>query len=159
MRFTFIFILFLSIVSCKKDKQSKSTIPQETQTDEILSKSEDSIELKAVSKSEDSTNLKAISTKEFTEFKVLDSKNLTKAEIWDLVNQKLDDFTDEDYHRLIPIVVEQDILSLQEHVKDGSLNYEELTKFYLYRIRKYDRENPNSLNSVIALNANLIDQA
>ena len=159
MRFTFIFILFLSIVSCKKDKQSKSTIPQETQTDEILSKSEDSIELKAVSKSEDSTNLKAISTKEFTEFKVLDSKNLTKAEIWDLVNQKLDDFTDEDYHRLIPIVVEQDILSLQEHVKDGSLNYEELTKFYLYRIRKYDRENPNSLNSVIAVNPNVIDQA
>ena len=46
MRFTLIFILFLSIVSCKKDKQSNSTIPQESQTDEVTSNSDDTSGLK-----------------------------------------------------------------------------------------------------------------
>jgi amidase len=39
------------------------------------------------------------------------------------------------------------------------LSYEQLTKFYLYRIRKFDRENDLSLNSVIALNPNVIAEA
>ena len=34
-----------------------------------------------------------------------------------------------------------------------------LTKFYLYRIRKFDRENELSLNSVISINPNVINQA
>ena len=147
MRFTISLLLFLFIVSCKNDKDSKSTLPQES-----------IIENKST-ESDSTLDLKAISAKDFTEFKVLDSKNLTKAEIWNAVNPQLKDFSEEDYERLKPLVIEQDILGLQEIINEGKISYEELTKFYLYRIRKYDREHPMSLNSVIAVNPNVIEEA
>ncbi|WP_411895396.1 amidase family protein [Winogradskyella sp. A2] len=147
MRFTITLLLFLFIVSCKNDKDSKSTLPQES-----------IIENKST-ESDSTLDLKAISTKDFTEFKVLDSKNLTKVEIWNAVNPQLKDFSEEDYERLKPLVIEQDILGLQEIINEGKISYEELTKFYLYRIRKYDREHPMSLNSVIAVNPNVIEEA
>ncbi|WP_317124930.1 amidase family protein [Ichthyenterobacterium magnum] len=63
------------------------------------------------------------------------------------------------YNNLKPFVLEQDIPTLQKHITSGELSYEKLTKFYLYRIRKFDRANNLSLNSVIALNPNVIQQA
>ena len=71
----------------------------------------------------------------------------------------LKDFTEETYNHLKPFILEQDIPTLQKHVLEGRLSYELLTKFYLYRIRKLDRKNPLSLNSVISLNPNIIKQA
>ncbi|WP_431158385.1 amidase family protein [Winogradskyella poriferorum] len=107
----------------------------------------------------DTTGLEAISTKDFTEFLVLDSKNLTKDEIWNAINPKLEDFSEQDYERLKSLIIEQDIPSLQQNIAEGKFTYEELTKFYLYRIRKYDRENPLALNSVISIDPNAIDIA
>ncbi|MBN4085528.1 amidase, partial [Flavobacteriaceae bacterium AH-315-B10] len=51
------------------------------------------------------------------------------------------------------------IPTLQKHISEGKLSYVKLTKFYLYRIRKFDRDNPLSLNAVIALNPNVIADA
>ena len=90
---------------------------------------------------------------------ILDSKNLTKAQIWERISPQMLSFTEADYNRLKPLVLEQDIMTLQQHISDGKFNYEELTKFYLYRIRKFDRENALSLNSVISLNPNVIEEA
>lgn len=106
-----------------------------------------------------STDISAISTKNFTEFKVLDSKYINKDELWKNFNTGLEDFTEATYTSLKPLIIEQDIPTLQQHIKDGNLSYESLTKFYLYRIRKFDRENELSLNSVIALNPNIISEA
>lgn len=53
----------------------------------------------------------------------------------------MQDFTKADYVRLKPLILEQDILTLQKHISEGLFNYEELAKFYLHRIRKFDREN------------------
>ncbi|MCF6296222.1 MAG: amidase [Flavobacteriaceae bacterium] len=101
----------------------------------------------------------AISTKDFREFKVLDSKYLNNDELWSPFNKDLEDFTEEAYNSLKPLILEQDIPTIQEYISDEKLSYENLTKFYLYRIRKFDRENPLSLNAVIALNPNVITQA
>lgn len=106
-----------------------------------------------------STDISAISTKNFTEFKVLDSKYINKYALWKNFNTVLEDFTEETYTSLKPLILEQDIPTLQQHIQDGNLSYENLTKFYLYRIRKFDRENELSLNSVIALNPNIISEA
>lgn len=106
-----------------------------------------------------STDISAISTKNFTEFKVLDSKYITKDALWENFNADLESFTDEIYFSLKPLILDQDIPTLQKHIQDGNLSYENLTKFYLFRIRKFDRENDLSLNSVIALNPNIISEA
>ena len=107
----------------------------------------------------DSTDISAISTKEFREFKVLDSKYLSNEEIWKDLNIQLEDFKEEQYNALKSLVLEQDIPTLQKFITEEKLSYESLTKFYLYRIRKFDRENELSLNSVIAVNPNVILEA
>ncbi|MCA0132036.1 amidase family protein [Winogradskyella alexanderae] len=147
MRITILFLFLFAFTSCKNDKNSDQS---KTEASQVNDNSE--------SKEED-LDLKAISTKDFTEFKVLDSKIITKKEIWESINPQLEDFSEENYDRLKPLILEQDIPSLQKHIYEGKFNYEELTKFYLYRIRKYNRENPLSLNSVISVNPKAIEKA
>ncbi|WP_425077507.1 amidase family protein [Psychroserpens sp. S379A] len=135
MRYVLIFIMILLIVSCKKDEK----LPE-----------------KDVETSED---ISAISTKDFTEFKVLDSQIITNEDIWKSLDQQLQDFSEEKYNALKPFVLDQDIPTLQGHITSGKLSYEVLTKFYLYRIKTFDRENDLSLNSVISLNPKAIEEA
>jgi amidase len=112
-----------------------------------------------VSQLDDSTDIRAISTKQFREFEVLDSRHLSRLDIWTPINAAMSDFTAEDYERLKPLVIDQDIITLQSHITKGNLSYEQLTKFYLYRIREFDRENDLSLNSVISINPTVIVEA
>ena len=148
MRYISFLIVLLFILSCKDSKSNDPQTPTEASKTKI-----DNTEV------EDDSDLSAISTKDFREFKVLDSKHLTKAEIWAEINPQLEDFTEADYNRLKPFILEQDIPTLQKHVFDNKLTYEDITKFYLYRIRQFDRENPLSLNSVIAINKDVINEA
>ncbi len=145
--FLFIFV-FLFTISCKDEKAREAREP--------ISKSETVETTKAT---DDDSGLSAISTKDFREFKVLDSKNLTKAEIWAEINPQMENFTEADYNRLKPLVLEKDIQFLQEQIAKEKLTYLELTAFYLYRIRKFDRENKLSLNSVISINPNVLKEA
>ena len=96
---------------------------------------------------------------DFREFRVLDSRYLSKEELWKDFNDDLADFTQEIHDELKPFILEQDIPTIQSHIANGDLTYEQLTKFYLFRIRKFDRENELSLNSVISLNPKIIVQA
>lgn len=106
-----------------------------------------------------STDIRAISSKEFREFKVLDSKYINNSKLWEIFEKELSDFTEEEYNALKPLVLEQDIPTLQKHIQDGKLTYEKLTKFYIYRIKAFDRENDLSLNAVISLNPKVISEA
>jgi len=133
--------LFLSFSACKNN---------ESKNDETLN-----VEISE----EDSTDISAISTKQFREFEVLDSRHLSRLDIWTPINAAMSDFTADDYERLKPLVLDQDIITLQSHITKGNLSYEQLTKFYLYRIREFDRENDLSLNSVIAINPTVIVEA
>jgi amidase len=141
-------LILLFIFSCKDSKSSDPKLPIEASEKKIDNTDVD-----------ETSGLDAISTKDFREFKVLDSKNLTKAEIWGTIDAQMADFSDNDYNRLKPLILEQDITTLQGFRKEGKFTYEELVKFYLYRIRLHDRENPLSLNSVIAINPKVIEQA
>lgn len=108
---------------------------------------------------ESSTDLSIISSKDFREFKVLESKYIDAKDLWKPFEKDLEDFTENDYSKLKPLILEQDIPTLQKYVLDKKLSYEKLVKFYLYRIRKYDRENNLSLNSVISIHPNVIEAA
>lgn len=107
----------------------------------------------------DSLDLSINSPKDFTEFKVLNSQNISKDSIWKPFEADLINFTESDYLALKPIIIDKDIPTIQKSIAKGILNYEQLTKFYLYRIRAFDRENDKSLNAVISINPNCIEQA
>ena len=148
MRYISFLIVFLFVFSCKDSKSNDSQTPTEASKTKI-----DNTEV------EDDSDLSAISTKDFREFKVLDSENLTKEDIWTEIDPQMEDFTEVDYNRLKPFILEQNIPTLQKHISEGKFGYEELIKFYLFRIRKFDRESDLSLNSVISINPNVIKEA
>lgn len=135
-------IIFLFIFSCKNS--NKAVEPESPTVPEVQT---------------DSTDLSTIVTKDFREFKVLDSKFIMNEQLWNGFDKDLETFTESTYSDLRPLILEQSIPTLQKHIQQGKLTYESLTKFYLYRIRKFDRENALSLNSVIALNPNVIAEA
>ncbi|MHB1146728.1 MAG: amidase family protein [Lutibacter sp.] len=97
--------------------------------------------------------------KDFREFKVLDSKYIDNNVLWAPFNKDLKDFSEATYTDLKPLILEQNIPTLQKNIAEGKLTYEKLVLFYLYRIRKFDRENKLSLNAVIALNPNVVKEA
>ncbi|MGF1556915.1 amidase family protein [Paucihalobacter sp.] len=136
-----LFLLFLCFSACKNNQN----------------KNEETLKIEAPK--EDSTDISAISTKQFREFEVLDSRQMSRLDIWTPFNAAMSEFTTEDYERLKPLILDQDILSLQSQITNGNLSYELLTKFYLYRIREFDRENDLSLNSVISINPMVIEEA
>ncbi len=68
-------------------------------------------------------------------------------------------FTEEDHNSLKPLILEQDILKIQQHVQNGSLTYEQLCLFYIYRMYKYENNPKTYLNALITLNPEILSQA
>ena len=99
------------------------------------------------------------STLKEREYSVLDSKILDVDQLWEPFNQDLYQFTDTDYTRVKNLAFEKTIPEIQNAIAEAELTYEDLVLFYLTRIKKYDRNNELSLNSVIALNPNVITEA
>ncbi len=91
--------------------------------------------------------------------KLIHSKVRDKNDIWKLVQGELQRFSLDRYQELLPQILEKDIPSLQQSIKDGSFTYEELTLFYLYRIARIESTNDRALNGVITLNANAVVKA
>ncbi|MGA9591167.1 MAG: amidase family protein [Salegentibacter sp.] len=112
---------------------------------------------KEQSNSEENTD--SISVKAERKYKVLDSKFIENDSLWKPFSKELKQFSAERYEKLKPLILESNIPELQTEIKAGKLTYEELALFYLYRIRKFDRENQYSLNSVISLNPDLLTEA
>jgi amidase len=103
-------------------------------------------------------DIRAVIVKD-VEFKVLDSHYIDNDALWKPFEKYWESFTEQEYLELKPYIIEQDIPTLQERIYAGKLSYEKLTLFYLYRIKKHDRMNELSLNSVIALNSDVVEQA
>ena len=67
-------------------------------------------------------------------YKLIQSKFLDKDDMWAPFEKELSGF-DITYEALKPLIIEQNIQTLQGHIASGKLSYESLVKFYLYRIR------------------------
>ncbi len=113
----------------------------------------------AIAQNEDAGKQSIDTIKDFREFKVLDSKYIDNVALWAPFNADLNHFSEATYVALKPLILEQNIPTLQKNIAQGKLTYEKLVLFYLYRIRKFDRENKLSLNSLIALNPNIVKEA
>ena len=68
-------------------------------------------------------------------------------------------FSEEEYQALMPLILDQDIPTIQSHIKSGDLTYEKLTQWYIYRIVKYENDRDKMLNAVIAINPDAVKEA
>lgn len=92
-------------------------------------------------------------------FKLFQSKVLDMNEVFKPFEEDLAYFSEDEYTKLKPFIIEKDIPSIQQSISKGDLSYEKLTLFYLYRIRKFESDSTTSLNAIIALNPDVVQQA
>ncbi len=92
-------------------------------------------------------------------YKLIQSRVLDKNEIFRPLYDEVSQLSEEEYERLKPMILEQDIPQIQDFVAQGKMTYEELVLFYLYRIYKYELDNETTLNTVIALNTEVVEEA
>lgn len=101
----------------------------------------------------------SIDTVEEMDFKVLDSKFINSDSLWKPFKDEESEFSEKRYAEVKSLIFDKTIPEIQEAVSANKLSYEELALFYLSRIKKYDRNGALSLNSIIALNPNLLSEA
>ncbi|WP_062059689.1 amidase family protein [Aquimarina longa] len=137
----------LFLISCKKQKDIK--LLKEKQSKIVWQAYDETKDLEATHKLQETR----------MHLKLINSKVLDKNDIWGALEVELDFFSEEKYNNLAKYIIESDIPTIQRYIKEGRFTYEELTLFYIYRIRKYESDNTVSLNSIIALNPKVIEQA
>ena len=93
------------------------------------------------------------------QFKLIQSKYNDMNEVFKPFENDLASFSEIKYESLKPYILEKSIPEIQESVANGILNYEQITLFYLYRIRKFESDHSLFLNGIISLNPNAIEQA
>ncbi|WP_299675526.1 amidase family protein [uncultured Tenacibaculum sp.] len=136
-------ILLLSIfvlIGCKKEEEKEI---------QYFTKYDETAELKAQQEHENPR----------MKFKLLRSKFLDMNEVFKPFQKDLKQFSEENYKSLKPLIIEQSIPSIQQSIKEGKLTYENLTLFYLYRIRKFESDSTKYLNAIISLNPKVIEEA
>ena len=92
-------------------------------------------------------------------YKRIQSKHSDRNTFFIPFKEALLQFTESEYERLKPLILEQDMLRIQEHIQKGNLTYEQLTLFYLYRIYRFETARDSYLNAIIALNPEVLEQA
>ena len=135
-------IIFLGACKTEQDTKEKHEIVLWTPYD-------DSLEV-AGNADHDNTRMR---------YKLIQSKVLDKNEVFRPLYKEVSNLTEEEYKLLLPMILEQDIFVIRNHIKEGRLTYEDLVLFYLYRIYKYELDNTTTLNTVIALNEDVVQQA
>lgn len=92
-------------------------------------------------------------------YKLIQSRILDKNEVFLPLYEEVRKMSDSTYQRLKPLILEQPIPLVQQHIRDGAFGYEDLCRFFLYRIYKYELNNTTTLNTVIALNEGVLQEA
>jgi len=134
MRILLFSLLFL--VACSTSKNTKSSI-------EYISESE----MLARNTTHESERM---------QYKLISSSLNDKKDIWASAQKQLGEFDEKKYQELKEFVYERSINEIQNFIVEGKLSYELLTKWYLYRIVKFESNPKTSLHAIIALNSNAV---
>lgn len=92
-------------------------------------------------------------------YKLIQSRFLDKNDVFLPLYSEVSKFSKATYDELKPLILEQNIPTIQSHIATGTLSYEDLVLFYLYRIYEYELNNSTTLNTVIALNREVVEEA
>ena len=93
------------------------------------------------------------------QFKLIQSKIEIKNEWFKNISTELNQFSQEKYNTLKPLIIEKSIPEIQTNILNSSLTYEDLVLFYLYRIQSIEFNKNQYLNSIISINQNIIEEA
>lgn len=93
------------------------------------------------------------------QYKLIQSKVLDKNEVFQPLYDEVSKMRETEYEALKPMILEQDMYTIREHIQESRLSYENLVLFYLYRIYKYELDNTTTLNTIIALNKDVVEAA
>ena len=110
---------------------------------------------------DETSQIESFATKENERmrFKLIQSKNLDKNLILKSITNQIGNFTEKDYIELLPYILDKDILSIQSSIDAKKMNYEKLTKWYLYRILKFESNKETFLNAILSINDNAVEEA
>ena len=93
------------------------------------------------------------------QYKLIQSRVSDKNEIFRPLYHEVVEMSEAEYEQLKPLILEQDIPTIQQHIKDGKFTYEKLVRFYLYRIYLFELDSKTTLHTIIALNENVVEEA
>ena len=141
MRYSYLFLFFAFFVLACQPKP-KTVIPAWLPYDESIQLAE---------------NATHASTR--MQYQLIQSKVLDKNAIWTNVADQISDFSEEDYNRLKPLILEQDIPTIQAHIASGELSYKQLTQWYLYRIVRFENDSTKTLHTILAINPDAVKEA
>jgi len=133
---------FVALVSCKEEVKPK----------------EPAVVWEAFDESADLANQQEHDN-ERMRYKLINSVVTDKNGIWEPFVEDLAYFSNDDYEQLKPFILEKSIPQINQSIKERKLTYEQLSLFYIYRIRQFESNNKLSLNAVIALNPEAIKLA
>ncbi|SMG17736.1 amidase [Marivirga sericea] len=92
-------------------------------------------------------------------YKLIQSKVSDRNDLWKQIEPQISDFGDKEYQLLTPLILEQDMLSMQTAISEGKLSYKELTQWYLYRIVLFENDSLSTLNNIISINPDAVQEA
>lgn len=92
-------------------------------------------------------------------YQLIQSKVSDRNEMIETITAQLEGFSLDRYIELSPLIIDQDILSLQKHISEGLFTYKDLTQWYLYRIARFESNKELALNAMISVNPNVVAQA
>lgn len=96
---------------------------------------------------------------EYMRYKLIQSKVSDRNDLWKQIEPQISGFSAEDYERLKPLILEQDMMSMQNAVSEDKLSYKELAQWYLYRIVLFENDSLSTLNNIISINPNVVEEA
>jgi amidase len=134
------YLLFLGLLACNEKKETKiqTWIPYDETA--IIAKNAD----------HQSQQMR---------YKLIQSKVSDRNDLWAQIEPQISDFTIEDYEELKPFILEKDMMSIQNAISEDKLSYKKLTQWYLYRIVLFENDSLSTLNSIISINPNAVQEA
>ena len=92
-------------------------------------------------------------------YKRIQSKSIDKNKIFEPFYSFIKKYDTLRHNEIKGLILNQDISSIQKSVLNKEISYEELVKFFIYRIYKNELNKDLYLNSIISLNQNVINEA
>lgn len=161
-----ILLALLSFTSCKQSSGNAEPAPEEEVAPEIVLPEPETEAIPTPegalwNRYDESEDLAANADHpvERMRYKLIQSRVVDKNDIFLPLYPEVRNFAEAEYERLKPMVLGKTMPEVQQAIRSGALSYEDLTRFFLYRIYKFELDNATTLNTVIALNHDVIQEA